>query len=316
MKVTLELRICDEAGQRFFGEGPRQLLEGVERLGSLRAAAAEMGMAYTKALALVRRAEKELGFPLTRRSIGGKGGGGSCLTPQAKEWMERYEACRTACDRLAQEVYQTYFAGFGQTQPANRAPRMGCVVLAAGKGQRFGGNKLLAPLGGKPLLAHTLAALPRQRLARLLAVASAPETAAFCQQSGVPCLLYPGGPQSESVRRGLAEMTDLDGCLFLPGDQPLCRRESLEVLLDAFAGHPQSVIRLAWQGRPGSPVVFPAVLFDRLAALSGDVGGMAAVPGSGVPVRLVEAAHPWELWDADTPAALARLEECLAQNDR
>ena len=118
------------------------------------------------------------------------------------------------------------------------------------------------------------------------------------------------------MRRGLAEMTDLDGCLFLPGDQPLCRRESLEALLDAFAGHPQSVIRLAWQGRPGSPVVFPAALFDRLAALSGDVGGMAAVPGSGVPVRLVEAAHPWELWDADTPAALARLEECLAQNDR
>ena len=60
----------------------------------------------------------------------------------------------------------------------------------------------------------------------------------------------------------------------------------------------------------------PAVLFDRLAALSGDVGGMAAVPGSGVPVRLVEAAHPWELWDADTPAALTRLEDCLAQNDR
>ena len=111
-------------------------------------------------------------------------------------------------------------------------------------------------------------------------------------------------------------MTDLDGCLFLPGDQPLCRRESLEVLLDAFAGHPQSVIRLAWQGRPGSPVVFPAALFERLAALSGDVGGMAAVPGSGTPVQMVEAAHPWELWDADTPAALARLEECLAQNDR
>lgn len=118
MKVTLELRVCDEADRRFFGEGPRRLLDGVERLGSLRAAAAEMGMAYTKALALVRRAEGELGFPLTRRSIGGKGGGGSCLTPQAKEWMERYEACRTACDRLAGELYQAYFSGFGQAQPA------------------------------------------------------------------------------------------------------------------------------------------------------------------------------------------------------
>ena len=90
MKVTLELRLCDEAGQRFFGEGPRQLLEGVERLGSLRAAAAEMGMAYTKALALVRRAEKELGFPLTRRSIGGKGGGGSACRPAYAGHLYRF----------------------------------------------------------------------------------------------------------------------------------------------------------------------------------------------------------------------------------
>lgn len=311
MKVRLELRVCDEAGQRFFGEGPWRLLQGVERLGSLRAAAGEMGMAYTKALALVRRAEKELGFPLTRRSIGGKGGGGSCLTPQAKEWMERYEACRTACDRMAEELYQRYFSGCGRP-----GPRVGCVVLAAGRGERFGGGKLLAPLGGRPLLARTLEALPRARLARLTAVAREPAVAALCEERGVPCLVYPGGPQSESVRRGLAELTeaaDLDGCLFLPGDQPLCRRESLERLLDEFAVHPEAVVRLAWQGRAGSPAVFPAVLFPRLASLTGDVGGMAAVPGSGAPVRLVEAAAPWELQDADTPAALARLEECLAK---
>lgn len=192
-------------------------------------------------------------------------------------------------------------------------PRVGCVVLAAGRGERFGGDKLLAPLGGRPLLARTLAALPRQRLARITAVARSPRVAALCEGEGVPCLVYPGGPQSESVRRGLAEMADLDGCLFLPGDQPLCRRESLEKLLDTFAARPEAVTRLAWQGQGGSPAVFPAALFPRLAALAGDVGGMAAVPGSGAPVRLVEAARPWELWDADTPAALARLEEYLAK---
>ena len=190
-------------------------------------------------------------------------------------------------------------------------PRVGAVVLAAGKGERFGGNKLLAPLGGVPLLARTLAALPRDRLARVTAVVSAPEIAALCERMGVPCLIYPGGPQSESVRRGLAAMSDLDGCLFWPGDQPLCRKASAAALVEKFWRCPETVVRLAWQGRPGSPVVFPAALFPRLAALTGDVGGMAAVPGSGAAVRLVPAARPWELWDADTPAALARLEACL-----
>ena len=43
-----------------------------DETGSLRAAAMSMGMAYTKALAIMRRAEKNLGFPLTARRIGGK----------------------------------------------------------------------------------------------------------------------------------------------------------------------------------------------------------------------------------------------------
>jgi 2-C-methyl-D-erythritol 4-phosphate cytidylyltransferase len=39
--------------------------------------------------------------------------------------------------------------------------RCGLVVVAAGRGTRFGGWKQLAPLGGKPLLVHTLEAFAR-----------------------------------------------------------------------------------------------------------------------------------------------------------
>ena len=82
MKPALRVMLCDDAGERFFGEGPCRLLHLIEETGSLRAAAMSMGMAYTKALAIMRRAEKNLGFPLTARRIGGKGGGGSVLTPR------------------------------------------------------------------------------------------------------------------------------------------------------------------------------------------------------------------------------------------
>ena len=187
--------------------------------------------------------------------------------------------------------------------------RLGCVVMAAGKGRRFGGQKLLAPLGGVPLLTRTLEGIPRGLFARVTVVVSDSEVAALCAAKGVDVVSYPGGPQSESVRRGVAAMAGLDGCLFLPGDQPLCR--SFGALAAAFT--PELPVRLAHEGKPGSPVLVPAMYFSRLAALSGDVGGASLVKNASV--RLVEGNFE-ELLDADTPEALQTLEKMLGWKDR
>ncbi|MBR4284118.1 MAG: LysR family transcriptional regulator, partial [Anaerotignum sp.] len=64
---------------RFFGEGPCRLLRGIQECGSLRAAALKMNLSYSKAITMINRAEEALGFPLTEKQIGGKGGGGSIL---------------------------------------------------------------------------------------------------------------------------------------------------------------------------------------------------------------------------------------------
>ncbi len=112
MQVKFSVYFCSDEGERFFGAGPCELLLEVERLGSLRAAAQHLGMAYTKAFSMVKRAEKEFGFAMTQRTIGGKGGGGSTITPQAKELLMRYQAYRTACGQSAQDLYNTYFSTF------------------------------------------------------------------------------------------------------------------------------------------------------------------------------------------------------------
>ena len=41
MREQIKLYLCNEEGQRFFGEGPYQLLRCIERCGSLRSAAQE-----------------------------------------------------------------------------------------------------------------------------------------------------------------------------------------------------------------------------------------------------------------------------------
>lgn len=94
---------------KFFGEGPRRLLHGIEKNGSLRAAALEMNLSYSKALHMMKRAEEALGFSLTEKSIGGKGGGGSCLTKEAKVFLEKFdryqEACYEANSRIFNEIF-------------------------------------------------------------------------------------------------------------------------------------------------------------------------------------------------------------------
>ena len=95
---------------RFFGEGPCRLLRGVQECGSLRAAASKMNLSYSKAITMVNRAEEALGFSLTEKQIGGKGGGGSVLTPEAILFLEKYEAYREACYEANRKLYMEFFS--------------------------------------------------------------------------------------------------------------------------------------------------------------------------------------------------------------
>lgn len=110
MKPVTRIYLYDEENERFFGEGPCCLLHGIEDHGSLRSAAIHMNMAYSKAFSMIRHAEKALGFPLTEKQIGGKNGGGSRLTPQAKEFLQKYEQYKEACCEANRRIYSEIFS--------------------------------------------------------------------------------------------------------------------------------------------------------------------------------------------------------------
>ena len=109
MNAVTRIVFFDDAGEKFFGEGPARLLRGIEEKGSLRAAAQSMAMAYTKPLTMVKNAENALGFPLLIRTTGGRSGGGSILTAEGKEWLERYETYRDACVQANSKLYLEFF---------------------------------------------------------------------------------------------------------------------------------------------------------------------------------------------------------------
>lgn len=306
MKPAIRVLLCDESGQRFFGEGPCRLLHAIEETGSLRGAALSMGMAYTKALFLIRHAQDNLGFPLTEKTIGGKGGGGSRLTPQAKEFLQKYETYRDACCQANSRIYHEIFAG--QTLLP-----VGCVVLASGLGKRFGSNKLMADFHGKPLAAHILSKIQPPLFRSRLAVTRHESVADLCRGLDFPVLLHSLPDRSDTVRLGLEQLLALDpdikGCMFCPADQPLLSRDSLESLVQSFSRSPESILRLGWDGRPGSPVIFGRRYFQELLDLPKGRGGSFLAEKYPGQVQCVPARESWELCDIDTQQDLARMLE-------
>lgn len=96
--------------EKFFGNGPCSLLRAIEEKGSLRAAAKSLNISYSKAMKIIHRAEKVLNFSLTEKSIGGKGGGGSYLTSEAKDFLEKYEKFREECYESNSRIYNEIFS--------------------------------------------------------------------------------------------------------------------------------------------------------------------------------------------------------------
>ena len=76
--------------EKCFGPAVAQLLTQVAQHHSLRAAAGSIGMAYSKAWTIIKRAEAGLGFALLSSTTGGKNGGGATLTPQAEAILAAY----------------------------------------------------------------------------------------------------------------------------------------------------------------------------------------------------------------------------------
>ncbi len=89
MKVAVGLD-----GKNVLGEGRANLLGIIERTGSLRKAAWEMGMSYRYAWGMIKRMEEQLGEKLVASERGGARGGRTLLTDAARKLLEDYERTR------------------------------------------------------------------------------------------------------------------------------------------------------------------------------------------------------------------------------
>ena len=84
-------------------------MELVEQYGSLTAAYKTMGMSSSKAWKILHRAEADLGYPLLKSVSGGAHGGGTVLTPEGKELLEKYSQFEAQVQALDNETFHKIF---------------------------------------------------------------------------------------------------------------------------------------------------------------------------------------------------------------
>lgn len=187
--------------------------------------------------------------------------------------------------------------------------RIGCALLAAGAGKRFGGGKLLHEIGGEPMIARALKLYEAIPFSARVCVTrtEAEQIQSFARESGFAVALNPDPERGVGTSVAIATETllgidpQLDGILYAVADQPYLTKDSVERLIRAFELDASSIASLSFYGTRGNPAIFPRDLFAELTALAEDVGGGTVIQRHPERLRLVEADAGQELRDIDTP---------------
>jgi molybdate transport system regulatory protein len=92
--LRTKIWIADQSGDVLFGMGRVKMLEAIEQHGSFNAAAKALKMSYRALWGRIKATEERLGKQLVVPTIGGIRGGGSSLTPYAKDLVSEFRAFR------------------------------------------------------------------------------------------------------------------------------------------------------------------------------------------------------------------------------
>ena len=182
------------------------------------------------------------------------------------------------------------------------------VVLAAGESRRFGGRKQLAPLGGRTLLEHVLAAGRAAGLRPVVAVVPVWLTRPAGFDAGVAWLRnpFPERGMSYSLQLGLAAVPPAAGAaIVLLGDQPTVGVAQLAALVAARGERP--MVASGARGVLAPPLLIERSHFGVVETLGGDIGLREILSQHPEWVTTVEVER--HAADVDTPADLARLRQ-------
>ena len=176
------------------------------------------------------------------------------------------------------------------------------ILLAAGAGARFGGEKLLHPLeDGVAIAAHAARSLVAV-LPDVFAVVRWGDFPLYdmLEQEGCQVTMFQGAARGmgATLAHGVAQARGADGWVVALADMPRIAPATIATIVKAL----QQGSRIAapvYKGERGHPVGFDASLRDELLKLDGDQGARAVVERHRDAVTLIECDDPGVLFDVD-----------------
>ncbi len=194
--------------------------------------------------------------------------------------------------------------------PESVSPVAG-IILAAGQGSRMGGDKVLLPWRGQPLIRHIVDVALASCLETIYVIVGHQADAVADALDGMPVRIiqnhaYAQG-QSTSLTAGVAVLpTQTAAALVMLTDQPLLTATVINQLIATFHQTGAPIVAACSGTRRGNPVLFTRTLFPELLAINGDLGARNVIAAHHEELRCVEVASH-VLADIDTPEAYKAL---------
>jgi molybdenum cofactor cytidylyltransferase len=189
------------------------------------------------------------------------------------------------------------------------------ILLAAGRGSRFGGDKLLAPLAtpAPDIPAGTPVGIASAiHLGQALAEATAvlrpghADLAARLRAAGLATIDCPNADEGmgATLSCGVSAAQDADGWVVALADMPWIRPVTIASIAAALAAG-ADIVAPVYRGRRGHPVGFARRHRDALIASSGDAGARELIAASRETLTLLDVDDPGVLRDVDVPGDLS-----------
>jgi molybdenum cofactor cytidylyltransferase len=198
-----------------------------------------------------------------------------------------------------------------EPQP-EKGRRIAAVVLAAGRSTRMGAvNKLIAEIGGKPLVRIAVEQALASRASPVIVVTGHERERVEAALNGLPVRVVHNPDYAKglgtSLKAGIAAVPDdADGAIICLGDMPQVNAALIDKLIAAFAPEKGVLVVVpSIDGRRGNPVVWSRRFFHDLMAISGDIGARHLIGSYIEAVIEVPVDDDAALTDVDTPESLS-----------